>query len=372
MTYAQQLERLIDAVQDLSLARDLDGIAAIVRHVARVLTDADGATFVLREGEQCYYKDEEAIGPLWKGQRFPLGACVSGWVIEHRQAAVIPDVYQDARVPQDAYRPTFVRSMVMVPVRVREPIAAIGIYWARPHTPAADDVALLQALANAVSVAMENVQVYQELERRVRDRTEQLSERNAQLQTEIMERRRVEAEVRRLSVTDELTGLRNRRGFFAVAERRLDAARRKGRPGALIYLDLDGLKRCNDTRGHAAGDALLMAMAQALKAVFRKSDVVARFGGDEFVVLAVGAQSSLDALPDRLRAASSAAGLSFSLGVVPATANAGLDQLLAQADQAMYANKLARAAGVHIETGAARAGATAPPLPRATGHRAAN
>lgn len=365
MTYAQQLERLIDAVQDLSLARDLDGIAAIVRHVARVLTGADGATFVLREGEQCYYKDEEAIGPLWKGQRFPLGACVSGWVIEHRQAVVIPDVYQDARVPHDAYRPTFVRSMVMVPVR--EPIAAIGIYWAEPHTPAADDVALLQALANAVSVAMENVQVYQELERRVQERTGQLTQRNEQLHAEVMERRRVEGEVRRLSVTDELTGLRNRRGFFAVAERRLETARRKGRPGALLYLDLDGLKRCNDTQGHAAGDALLVAMAQVLKTVFRKADVLARFGGDEFVVLVSDVQANLDSLPDRLRAAASAAGLAFSLGVVPLSANGNLDQLLALADQAMYVDKLARSAGVRIETESDTTGAMLPPS-RANGH----
>lgn len=73
-------------MQELSLARDLDAIMAIVRRAARELTQADGATFVLREGAQCYYADEDAVAPLWKGKRFPLEACISGWVMLNRSA----------------------------------------------------------------------------------------------------------------------------------------------------------------------------------------------------------------------------------------------------------------------------------------------
>ena len=66
------MSRLIEVVQELSLARGLDAIVEIVRHAARELTGADGATFVLRDDDKCFYVDEDAISPLWKGQRFPL------------------------------------------------------------------------------------------------------------------------------------------------------------------------------------------------------------------------------------------------------------------------------------------------------------
>jgi hypothetical protein len=85
------MERLISVIQELSLARELPLVMAIVRHAARTPIGADGASFVLREGDLCYYADEETIGPLWKGQWFPLRVCISGWAMLHRQHAVIED-----------------------------------------------------------------------------------------------------------------------------------------------------------------------------------------------------------------------------------------------------------------------------------------
>jgi signal transduction histidine kinase len=176
------MRRLVVAVQELSLARRVDAVMKIVRTVARELTGADGATFILRDQDRCHYVDEDAIGPLWKGQRFPLTSCVSGWAMLNRQAAVIPDIFDDPRVPVDAYRPTFVKSMVMVPVRTNEPIGAIGTYWARPYQAKPYEVELLQTLANTTSVALENVQVYEEPEQRVANRTRQLREANEELE----------------------------------------------------------------------------------------------------------------------------------------------------------------------------------------------
>lgn len=175
------MSRLVMAVQELSLARDLDSIMAIVRRAAREMTGADGATFVLRDGEFCHYVDEYAIAPLWKGQRFPLKTCISGWAMLNSQPAVIEDIYADSRIPADAYRPTFVKSLAMVPIRTESPIGAIGNYWATQRMPSKEEVELLQALANTIAVAMENVQVYKELEQRVKDRTAQLQSVNAQL-----------------------------------------------------------------------------------------------------------------------------------------------------------------------------------------------
>ncbi|MBX3172609.1 MAG: GAF domain-containing protein [Candidatus Eremiobacteraeota bacterium] len=175
--------RLVQAVQELSLARTLERVMEIVRTVARELTGADGATFVLKDGDKCFYADEDAIEPLWKGMRFPLTACISGWAMLNRDNAVIPDIYQDPRIPADAYRPTFVKSLAMVPIRSSAPIGAIGNYWARHHHPDPQQVALLQALADTTSVAMENIQVYAELERRVEERTRDLEEANRSLES---------------------------------------------------------------------------------------------------------------------------------------------------------------------------------------------
>lgn len=173
--------RLVTAVQELSLARDLDRLMEIVGHVARELTGADGATLVLRDEGHCHYVDEDAIGPLWKGKRFPLESCISGWAMQNRTAVAIEDIYLDPRIPIDAYRHTFVKSLVLVPIRRSAPIGAIGNYWASRHQATETEIQLLQALADTTSVAMENIRVYTELEQRVRERTAQLEAANHDL-----------------------------------------------------------------------------------------------------------------------------------------------------------------------------------------------
>jgi signal transduction histidine kinase len=180
--YTQSMELLVTVVQELSLARDLETITEIVRKAARDLTQADGATFVLKDGDFCHYVDENAISPLWKGKRFPRSICIGGWCMRNRQPAVIPDVEIDERIPIDAYRPTFVKSLLVVPIRAKDPIGAIGNYWANYHVATPEEIKLLQALADTTSVALENVQVYAELEKRVNDRTLELQVANQDLE----------------------------------------------------------------------------------------------------------------------------------------------------------------------------------------------
>lgn len=160
----EQANELIAAIQQLSLARSIADIQAVVRTAARRLTGADGATFVLRDGEFCHYADEDAVSPLWKGQRFALDDCISGWTMINRRPVVIEDIYADTRIPHDAYRPTFVRSLAMVPMRTIDPIGAIGNYWATRYQPSQDDVSVLQALADSTAVAIDNVQTCRALE----------------------------------------------------------------------------------------------------------------------------------------------------------------------------------------------------------------
>ncbi|MBX3259080.1 MAG: GAF domain-containing sensor histidine kinase [Labilithrix sp.] len=159
--------RLVDAVQRLSLARDVGGVAAVVRDAARGLTGADGATLVLREGDLCHYVDEDAIAPLWKGRRLPIERSVSGWVIQNRAPAVIEDVLDDERVPAEVFKPTFVKSLAVVPIRAHAPVGAIGSYWAERHRATDEELWLLRVLADSAAAALENLRLYEELERRV-------------------------------------------------------------------------------------------------------------------------------------------------------------------------------------------------------------
>lgn len=313
------VDRLFQAVQELSMAKTLADVVEVVRVAARELTGADGATFVLRDGEMCFYVDENAISPLWRGQRFPLLTCISGWAMLNKETANIPDIYLDDRIPHDAYRPTFVQSLVMVPIRTLDPIGAIGNYWAEPHLATHTEVKLLESLANATCVALENVSIRAELAEKVS----------------------LENEFRRLSATDELTGLLNRRGFWEQSQIRLESLGEDDQ-ALLAYLDLNGLKRLNDLLGHAAGDRALAAVSGALSNNAQPNDVLGRLGGDEFAALFIGADLDPDQIRDALDAQIKSVhpeGASIGLTWVKASEAESVQGLVARADALMYAEK---------------------------------
>lgn len=162
-------QRLIKALQDISLAQTVEDVSEVVVHAVRDLVGADGANFVVRDGDLCYHLNEDCIGPLWKGQRYSMHVCLSGWVMRNKQRAVIPDVYSDPRIPVDVYRPTFVKSLVLTPIRSQDPIGAIGTFWARNYEPTEDEISLIQALADSTSVAMTNVKLRDELKKQIQD-----------------------------------------------------------------------------------------------------------------------------------------------------------------------------------------------------------
>lgn len=168
-----------------------------------------------------------------------------------------------------------------------------------------------------------------------------------------VERHRLLSALRSLSLIDDLTGLYNRRGFADLGEQHLKLARRGGRAVILVYLDVDRLKTINDTLGHHMGDRALMRVADLLRDSFRRSDIVARIGGDEFAVLALEASEESEVeLIKRLREKVAQLNqwsrepywLSVSVGAArfDGMDMARLDDLLAQADQAMYEEKRAK------------------------------
>ncbi len=164
-----------------------------------------------------------------------------------------------------------------------------------------------------------------------------------------VERKRAEEAIRALSLEDELTGLPNRRGFFALAEQQLKVARRTKTGLYLLFADVDGLKTTNDRFGHAEGDRLIRDAAHILRATFRDSDIVARIGGDEFVVLMIQTDEAapaqflarLDTEIERRNAGEKESPLSLSVGVTryAREAPAPLEELIRRADALMYEEK---------------------------------
>jgi diguanylate cyclase (GGDEF)-like protein len=159
----------------------------------------------------------------------------------------------------------------------------------------------------------------------------------------------LDREMRCLALTDDLTCLYNRRGFFAAAAQMLKLARRNAQGLLLLFCDLDGLKKINDAFGHREGDYALVRVADALEQAFRASDILARLGGDEFVILALEQSGQtheviLQRLKESLKkrnAGESRYELSLSVGLARFDPKRpiSLGELMAKADQAMYEQK---------------------------------
>ena len=166
--YAAAMEHLVGVVQALSHARDVPGIARIVGDAARELTGADGATFILRDGDECRCVEQTGAEQIWKGQRYPMASTVTGRAMETRQPVVIEDVNNHPWIKPGAYTPEMARSLTAVPIRRSDPLGAIATYWARSHIPSPEEIKVLQALADVTAVAWENVGLFADLQDKIK------------------------------------------------------------------------------------------------------------------------------------------------------------------------------------------------------------
>jgi len=167
-----------------------------------------------------------------------------------------------------------------------------------------------------------------------------------------MERQRLLAEVRSLSLVDDLTGLHNRRGLLPLAGQQLKIADRTRKPQLLFFADVDDLKSINDAFGHQEGDVALQVVADLLRATFRRADILARIGGDEFAALAIDTSEDsggplltrLQETLDHRNRGNHRYPLSLSVGTALYDPDrpCSLDELLARADEAMYQAKRAK------------------------------
>ena len=150
---------LAAAIDALAATGSLDEVVSVLRRSARPIVGSDGITVVLREGDASFYVAEDAIEPLWRGRRFPLTTCISGWVMLNGATAIVPDIECDPRVPAALYRITSMRSLVMVPVGSPEPVAALGAYWCASVIPDDATIWRLEALAQAAAAVLTRVHV---------------------------------------------------------------------------------------------------------------------------------------------------------------------------------------------------------------------
>jgi diguanylate cyclase (GGDEF)-like protein len=315
LNLSKTLSATLNLEELFRLALHLIGRALHVDAYALLLLDETGEQLVLKAA--CGLPEEAAAGrPLRRGEG------ISGLVAQTGQAMLVPDVRAEPRfLPQEAGR-AGAGAFLCVPLR-SPGRAVLGVLTAQKPEPYGfrlGDLDLFQAVGNQVAAALENAQLYQ--------RTKELSTR------------------------DDLTGLFNRRHFFDHLEKEVQRARRYRRTFALLLLDLDDFKGYNDTHGHLQGDAALTEVARLLLASTRRADVVARFGGEEFVVLLPelsppGAAVVAEKIRAALAAAPFASGgrppagrLTGTLGLAtyPQDAEAGLD-LLDRADRALYLGK---------------------------------
>jgi len=246
--------------------------------------------------------------------------------------AAMPVIFQTANYLESEIRKLAIASGVQhilaKPAEPQEILRTVGEALKRPTTPA--------RLPQTGQLQREHLQLIAD-----------------KLYQKVGELEKTNERLRGLSLTDELTGLNNRRGFMILATALLKFAKRASHPLCLLYIDLDCLKPINDTYGHATGDMALTHFANILTETFRDSDVIGRMGGDEFVVLTieaaendvVGIQARLQSNVDihNLQSANSYA-LYFSLGIIQVDLNAAvtMETLLSQADAAMYKHKRSR------------------------------
>jgi diguanylate cyclase (GGDEF)-like protein len=324
----QELALLNHAGQVFNSTLEID---AVLQRVLEMLTPQWGvaSSFWLVDDtgglicRQAYGPGSEAV----QGWRLHSGEGLVGWVAQHGESVVIADAQNDPRHYPGVDRKTGLlpRSILMTPLKVKDQV--IGVLQLLDTQPDAYDpgaVALVEALAAIAAVAVENAHLY--------------------------------AQVEQSAIHDELTGLCNRRGFLLLAEQQMRQAERSGGCLLLVFIDIDDFKHTNDTLGHAAGDAALASVAQILRQTFRSSDIIARMGGDEFVVLTPVPHADDANFPLRRLVAGLQDGdihvdqigpLSLSVGQAlwRADTPCSLDQLLSRADASMYEQKVAKRKG---------------------------
>lgn len=332
---------------------------AITRRAARLLNAPYAMLTLIDEDRQLFKSISGLESVLGRTRETPLDGSICRHVVIADGPLVIPDARKDERfraIPFVAGGP--VVAYAGVPVRAANGLVlgSVCVLDVQPREWSAPELEALETLGEwcSSSVALEHERQQRRLlEEEMRHDLIQRIETETQLRYEIAERERLEAELRQQSVQDELTGLCNRRGFFAVAEQQFRQAARNNQCVVLFYADMNDFKSINDTFGHREGDTALRDVARIMRESLRASDVLGRVGGDEFAGVILHDCPSAPAvvmarIRHRLDEANAAPGrrypLSMSMGVASFAHDSTLPlaERLAIADSALYAEKRRR------------------------------
>jgi diguanylate cyclase (GGDEF)-like protein/putative nucleotidyltransferase with HDIG domain len=330
MPFAHSWTQHLDAIQQLGVQlATVVSVPEICETIGRAITTLlpydQCRIYLLEDDDQTlrpvYFSDTrrgEYEGVTAETLALQVGQGITGWVAETKQGALVGDTERHPKAVHIPGTTESDESMLAVPVIFEDRLIGVIVnVKVGLHQYTGDHLRLLTILANQAAVSISNARLIERLAATAR--------------------------------TDPLTGLANRRAFEQALEQRLaDAA---PEPFAVLMLDVDGLKQVNDARGHAAGDAVLKRVASVLSSHLRGSDLVTRWGGDEFVLLMpgmdqVGAVSMARRIGGTLLGEDGPEGaVSVSIGIAAFPADGSTaDSLLAAADRSMYVDKRQRVA----------------------------
>ncbi|GLX69747.1 sensor domain-containing diguanylate cyclase [Paenibacillus glycanilyticus] len=248
-----------------------------------LLTDADGSTIEMLAGDEMVYAAVSGTLQPHYGIRISKNGSLSGLCVTEKTILYSPDTQQDDRVNKEATMKVGARSMVCVPLfETSNAVGVLKVISGRPDAFTDRDIETLQLLSLALGSELGKQINYDEKVRILNDYEQLL----IQLRSEIQRREKLESELIQLTERDILTGLLNRRGFSVRIQDWMKRAGREEAVFGMFYLDLNKFKQCNDTYGHEVGDLVLVEFANRIQNAIRESGLVARVGGDEFVVAA--------------------------------------------------------------------------------------
>jgi diguanylate cyclase (GGDEF)-like protein len=318
---AKELEALFETGLEMTSQVSLHALLrSVVERAARLLDAPMGGLYLLQpDGQNLHLEYSWNLPEVMQGIPLPVGHGAAGRAVMNGAPVAVEDYMtwegREPSFPSDVFHRT-----LAVPLYVgSEVIGAIDIVDdQRSGVFSPDEIRLASMFAAQAAIAIQNARLYEQ--------------------------------VQRLATLDELTGLYNRRGFYLLAEQIFRMAHRANGDLVLFFIDIDHMKQINDQLGHQAGDQALVDAATVLRGTFRVTDVIARMGGDEFAVLAYpSAETNTQQLANRLQAEVSRFNtwtnrpfkLSLSAGCaawIPGQ-TLTLENLMAQADQAMYVTK---------------------------------
>lgn len=344
------LMSIIKASQAVSQHIVLDKLAGELVELAMQNAGATKAVLLLKKGQTFVEVKNGAHTVEGKKMNLPpagnlpseLPTMIINYVIRAGESVVLDDAPSDNRFRRCDYIRTHApKSVCCIPIIKQKEVHGV-LFLENSEMSGAfhtDRLKVLNVIASQAAISLENVNIYQELddmnknlEQKVMTRTEELNEKNRELEI--------------LSTTDQLTGLYNRRYIDKTIQEEIDRSQRYNAPLSLIMLDVDHFKQVNDTQGHDVGDEVLVAIATLLTEKTRITDTVGRWGGEEFLVLVPQTNAQVcTLLAEKLREAMAkhlhhrAGQVTASFGVAEFEAGGSVNSLIKHADQALYEAK---------------------------------